>query len=128
MCVGGGGGGGGWGRGGWWGGRQQQRLLLGGEQLAVPAACCCWPCPPPAAAGPVHPPHPLTYSRCAALQVGESEPFISELLTGLTATIQDLETHQIHMFYEAVGLMVSADTGGSRWVGAGGWRGQCSVV
>ena len=48
-------------------------------------------------------------------QVGESEPFISELLTGLTATIQDLETHQIHMFYEAVGLMISADTGG--WVG-----------
>lgn len=46
-----------------------------------------------------------------APQVGESEPFISELLTGLSATIQDLETHQIHMFYEAVGLMISADTG-----------------
>lgn len=44
------------------------------------------------------------------MQVGESEPFISELLSGLTATIQDLETHQIHMFYEAVGLMISADT------------------
>ena len=46
-----------------------------------------------------------------AAQVGETEPFISELLTGLTATIQDLETHQIHMFYEAVGGMVAADTG-----------------
>jgi len=43
------------------------------------------------------------------LQVGESEPFISELLTNLTATIQDLEQHQIHMFYEAVGIMVSAE-------------------
>ena len=44
------------------------------------------------------------------LQIGESETFISELLNDLTATIQDLETHQIHMFYEAVGLMISADT------------------
>jgi exportin-1 len=43
------------------------------------------------------------------LQVGESEPFISELLTGLTATIQDLEQHQIHMFYEAVGIMIGAE-------------------
>jgi exportin-1 len=43
------------------------------------------------------------------LQVGESEPFISELLTGLTATIQDLEQHQIHMFFEAVGIMISAE-------------------
>lgn len=43
------------------------------------------------------------------LQVGEAEPFISELLTGLTATIQDLEQHQIHMFYEAVGIMISAE-------------------
>ena len=43
------------------------------------------------------------------LQIGESETFISELLTELTVTIQDLETHQIHMFYEAVGLMLSAD-------------------
>lgn len=43
------------------------------------------------------------------LQVGETEPFISELLTGLTGIIQDLETHQIHMFYEAVGLMAGAE-------------------
>lgn len=43
------------------------------------------------------------------LQVGETEPFIAELLGELTNTIQDLETHQIHMFYEAVGLMISAD-------------------
>ena len=42
--------------------------------------------------------------------MGETEPFISELLTGLTAIIQDLETHQIHMFYETVGLMIGAET------------------
>ena len=48
------------------------------------------------------------------LQVGETEPFISELLGELTTTIQDLETHQIHMFYEAVGLMISADADNRR--------------
>lgn len=42
-------------------------------------------------------------------QVGETQPFISELLTALTDTIQDLERHQVHMFYEAVGLMIAAD-------------------
>lgn len=49
-----------------------------------------------------------------SLQVGENEPFIIELLNNLTLTIQDLETHQIHMFYETVGLMISADTEGRR--------------
>ena len=44
------------------------------------------------------------------MQVGETEPFICELLTNLTGIIQDLETHQIHMFYETVGLMISAET------------------
>ena len=44
------------------------------------------------------------------MQVGETEPFIQELLNALTATIQDLQTHQIHMFFEAVGLMISADS------------------
>jgi len=44
-----------------------------------------------------------------ATQIGEQETFISELLNELTGTIQDLETHQIHMFYEAVGLMIGAD-------------------
>lgn len=46
----------------------------------------------------------------ASSQIGEQETFISELLNELTVTIQDLETHQIHMFYEAVGLMIGADT------------------
>lgn len=68
----------------------------------------------PSSHSPLHPSHFF-------IQVGESEPFISELLTGLTATIQDLETHQIHMFYEAVGLMISADTGAPvvAWARAG---------
>ncbi|XP_021761968.1 protein EXPORTIN 1A isoform X2 [Chenopodium quinoa] len=44
------------------------------------------------------------------IQVGESEPFVSELLTGLPTTITDLESHQIHMFYEAVGHMISAES------------------
>lgn len=43
------------------------------------------------------------------VQTGEVEPFVCELLTGLTAIIQDLETHQIHMFFEAVGLMIAAE-------------------
>lgn len=46
------------------------------------------------------------------LQVGETEPFIFELLKSLSSTIQDLEQHQIHMFYEAVGIMIGAEQGG----------------
>lgn len=39
---------------------------------------------------------------CLAFQVGETEPFVCELLKGLPTTILDLEAHQIHTFYEAV--------------------------
>ncbi|KAL8472610.1 hypothetical protein ACS0TY_030052 [Phlomoides rotata] len=35
------------------------------------------------------------------VQVGENEPFVSELLTTLPTTIADLEPHQIHSFYES---------------------------
>jgi exportin-1 len=41
-------------------------------------------------------------------QVGENEPFVSELLTGLPTTVGDLEPHQIHTFYEAVCLFMSS--------------------
>ena len=51
----------------------------------------------------------VLYLSLCCLQIGEQETFISELLNDLTLTIQDLETHQIHMFYEAVGLMIGAD-------------------
>ncbi|KFK25926.1 hypothetical protein AALP_AA8G181300 [Arabis alpina] len=44
------------------------------------------------------------------VQVGESEPFVSELLTGLATTVQDLEPHQIHSFYESVGNMIHAES------------------
>ncbi|AES93816.2 hypothetical protein MtrunA17_Chr5g0395621 [Medicago truncatula] len=43
-------------------------------------------------------------------QVGENEPFVSELLSGLSTTIADLEPHQIHTFYESVGSMIQAES------------------
>ncbi|KAL5167916.1 Protein EXPORTIN 1A [Glycine soja] len=43
-------------------------------------------------------------------QVGENEPFVSELLSGLPNTIADLEPHQIHTFYESVGNMIQAES------------------
>ena len=42
-------------------------------------------------------------------QLGEAQPFLSELLDALPATIQDLQPHQVHAFYESVGLMVGAE-------------------
>lgn len=44
------------------------------------------------------------------VQVGENEPFVSELLTGLATTVADLEPHQIHTFYESVGHMIHAES------------------
>ncbi|KAF5195132.1 Exportin 1a [Thalictrum thalictroides] len=44
------------------------------------------------------------------VQVGEHEPFVSELLTGLSTTVTDLEPHQIHTFYESVGNMIHAES------------------
>ncbi|CAA7405603.1 unnamed protein product [Spirodela intermedia] len=43
-------------------------------------------------------------------QVGENEPFVSELLTSLPVTVADLEPHQIHSFYESVGHMIQAES------------------
>lgn len=43
-------------------------------------------------------------------QPQEREPFIMELLNGLSGIINELLPHQIHTFYEAVGLMISAET------------------
>lgn len=43
-------------------------------------------------------------------QVGENEPFVSELLSGLATTIADLEPHQIHTFYESVCNYMSVTT------------------
>eukprot|EP00045_Choanoeca_perplexa_P014253 m.166442 g.166442 ORF g.166442 m.166442 type:complete len:1076 (-) comp16623_c0_seq1:135-3362(-) len=42
------------------------------------------------------------------LQMGEVMPFVEEILSTMPATINDLQPHQIHTFYEAVGHMISA--------------------
>ncbi|XP_008555706.1 exportin-1 [Microplitis demolitor] len=41
-------------------------------------------------------------------QVGESMPFIEEILSTISSIICDLQTQQVHTFYEAVGYMISA--------------------
>jgi exportin-1 len=43
------------------------------------------------------------------MQVGEHEPFVDELLRSIGETIRDLEPHQIHTFYEAVGHMIASE-------------------
>ncbi|XP_057970733.1 protein EXPORTIN 1A isoform X2 [Malania oleifera] len=43
------------------------------------------------------------------VQVGENEPFVSELLSGLPTTVADLQPHQIHTFYESVAHMIQAE-------------------
>ena len=44
------------------------------------------------------------------VQVGENEPFVSELLSSLPLTIADLEPYQIHTFYRSVGHMIQAES------------------
>ncbi|CAH1792053.1 unnamed protein product [Owenia fusiformis] len=44
------------------------------------------------------------------VQVGEVMPFIEEILNGINAIICDLQPQQVHTFYEAVGLIISAQT------------------
>ncbi|KAI5638839.1 exportin 1-like protein domain-containing protein [Phthorimaea operculella] len=41
-------------------------------------------------------------------QVGEACPFIEEILSTISSIICDLQTQQVHTFYEAVGYMISA--------------------
>ncbi|KAM3964188.1 exportin-1 emb [Aphomia sociella] len=41
-------------------------------------------------------------------QVGEACPFIEEILSTISTIICDLQTLQVHTFYEAVGYMISA--------------------
>lgn len=41
-------------------------------------------------------------------QIGESCPFIEDILTSISTIICDLQTQQVHTFYEAVGYMISA--------------------
>ncbi|XWS42887.1 hypothetical protein CRYUN_Cryun16bG0052900 [Craigia yunnanensis] len=44
------------------------------------------------------------------VQVGENEPFVSELVSALSTTVADLEPHQIHTFYESVSHMIQAES------------------
>ncbi|KAL5009061.1 hypothetical protein ScPMuIL_014642 [Solemya velum] len=44
------------------------------------------------------------------VQVGEVMPFIEEILNGINTIICDLQPQQVHTFYEAVGMMISAQT------------------
>ena len=45
-----------------------------------------------------------------SVQVGEVMPFIEEILNSITSIICDLQPQQCHTFYEAVGLMISAQS------------------
>ncbi|XP_041839886.1 exportin-1 [Melanotaenia boesemani] len=44
------------------------------------------------------------------VQVGEVMPFIDEILNHIKTIICDLQPHQVHTFYEAVGYMIGAQT------------------
>lgn len=44
------------------------------------------------------------------VQIGETSPFIEEILSNLTSIISDLEHQQIHTFYEAIGYMILSHT------------------
>lgn len=44
------------------------------------------------------------------VQVGEVMPFIDEILNTINTIICDLQPQQVHTFYEAVGMMISAQT------------------
>ena len=47
--------------------------------------------------------------RFVMLQIGEAEPFICDLLRNIQAHTLDLQSLQINTFYEAIGLMISAE-------------------
>ena len=44
-----------------------------------------------------------------AQQANESKPYIEELIEGMGSITSELEVHQIYVFYEAVGFMISAE-------------------
>ncbi|XP_011502636.1 PREDICTED: exportin-1 [Ceratosolen solmsi marchali] len=44
------------------------------------------------------------------VQLGEAMPFIDEILSTISTIICDLQTQQVHTFYEAVGYMIGTQT------------------
>ena len=43
-----------------------------------------------------------------SVQLGESQPFVEEILSNINGIICHLEPHQVHTFYEAIGNMIAA--------------------
>ncbi|GMF52277.1 unnamed protein product [Phytophthora fragariaefolia] len=52
--------------------------------------------------------------KFVVLQSGEVRPFVEELLEELPRIVSDLETHQVHTFYEAVASMLAAENDAGR--------------
>ncbi|OQR83115.1 CRM1 C terminal Exportin 1-like protein [Achlya hypogyna] len=52
--------------------------------------------------------------KFVVLQPGEPYPFVEELLMDLPKTVSDLQTHQLHTFYEAVASMLAAENVAAR--------------
>ena len=48
--------------------------------------------------------------HCVITQQGETCPFVEEIIQSLHETTVDLQPHQVHTFYEAVGYMIQAQT------------------
>ena len=53
---------------------------------------------------------PSIFSHFVQIQAGEVMPFIEEILNNITSIICDLQPHQYHTFYEAVGLMIQSQS------------------
>ena len=51
-----------------------------------------------------------TRRHFVVLQAGEMAPFIDEILSNISNIISDLQPSQIHIFYEAVGYMIQAQS------------------
>lgn len=52
-------------------------------------------------------------SKFVTVQVGETRPFIDEMLETLRDIIRNLEPHQIHTFYEACGCVIGSQNDGT---------------
>ena len=63
----------------------------------------------------------------------EVMPFIEEILNHIRAIVCDLQPHQVHTFYEAVGYMIQAQMVSvhvkwERGPGGGGLKGMCQYI
>jgi exportin-1 len=54
------------------------------------------------------------------VQPGESEPFIDDILSRMGSVLCDLNAHQVHVFYEAIGCMIEShpvEAEAHAWIG-----------